>query len=68
MRYANLPGFFGWWMNARILKREAQSPLQIHAFDRYAMPAIARVEGMVTPPFGQSLFAVLTRKEDLPAI
>lgn len=59
--YSNFVGFFGWWMNARLLKREAQSEHQIDVFDRYLVPVISAVEGLVSPPFGQSLVAVLER-------
>ena len=61
VRYVNMPGMFGWWVNARILRREAQSPFQIQAFDRFILPLTARLEKLVTPPFGQSLFAVLVK-------
>ena len=59
MQYLNLPGFFGWWLNARVLKREEQSERQIEIFDRLIVPAISRLEAVLPPPFGQSLFAVL---------
>ncbi len=60
LRHVNAIGFFGWWMNAHVLRRMAQSESQIHVFDRL-VPAIARLESMVPPPFGQSLFAVLEK-------
>jgi SAM-dependent methyltransferase len=60
MRYFNVAGVFGWWLNARVFKREAQSPAQIAVFDRYIVPAMARMEQIVRVPLGQSLFAVLT--------
>jgi SAM-dependent methyltransferase len=59
--YSNCIGFFGWWMNARLLKREAQSEHQIAVFDRYVVPVASAVEKLVPPPFGQSLVAVLER-------
>jgi SAM-dependent methyltransferase len=59
MRYFNAAGFFGWWLNARVLRREAQSAGQIAFFDRWIVPAAARVEKIARAPFGQSLFAVL---------
>ncbi|HWE50129.1 MAG TPA: class I SAM-dependent methyltransferase [Bryobacteraceae bacterium] len=62
MHYINFPGFFGWWMNAHILRREAQSAAQIEVFDRWIVPVISRVESVVHPPFGQSLFCVLEVK------
>lgn len=61
LRYMNTIGFFGWWMNARLLKRTAQSEGQIALFDRWLVPIMAAVEGLVPPPFGQSLFVVLER-------
>jgi SAM-dependent methyltransferase len=61
MRYINCVGFFGWWANARILRREVQSELHIKVFDRYVVPALSRAEEYIRPPFGQSLFAVLEK-------
>jgi SAM-dependent methyltransferase len=59
--YLNAIGFFGWWTNAHILKRDAQSPAQIEIFDRYIVPVASRVESLLHPPFGQSLFVVLKK-------
>jgi SAM-dependent methyltransferase len=61
MHYMNSAGFFGWWLNAHVLKKEKQSAAQIAFFDRYVVPFISRAEGWVTPPFGQSLFVVLEK-------
>ena len=61
LRYMNAAGFFGWWTNSRIFRREAQSARQIELFDRYFVPLMSRLESAVPPPFGQSLFAVLQR-------
>ena len=59
--YVNAPGFFAWWLNSCILKREIQSARQISLFDKYAVPLISRIEALAHPPFGQSLFAVLQK-------
>jgi SAM-dependent methyltransferase len=61
LHYVNAVGFFGWWMNARVLRREAQSAGQIAVFDRCIVPWLSRLEAVVPPPFGQSLFAVLRK-------
>jgi SAM-dependent methyltransferase len=61
LRYMNSLGMAGWWANARIFRREAQSAAQIEVFDRWLVPSISWVERMIPPPFGQSLLAVLTR-------
>jgi len=60
MRYVNTLGFFGWWINAHILRRTAQSESQIELFDRL-VPVLSRIESIVPPPFGQSLFAVFEK-------
>lgn len=60
-RYLNAVGFFGWWINAHILKRSAQSALQIEFFDRCIVPVASRAENLLHPPFGQSLFVVLEK-------
>jgi SAM-dependent methyltransferase len=59
LHYMNSIGFFGWWTNARIFKREAQSERQIEIFDRYLVPPLSALERLLPPPFGQSLLAVL---------
>jgi SAM-dependent methyltransferase len=59
--YMNIPGFFGWWMNAKVLKKTEQSGQQIAFFDSCVVPVCSRVERLFSPPFGQSLFAVLER-------
>jgi SAM-dependent methyltransferase len=61
LHYVNVAGFFGWWVNARVLKRETQSDGQIAIFDRLVVPVFSALEGAVAPPFGQSLLAVLWR-------
>jgi hypothetical protein len=59
--YLNAIGFFGWWTNSHILKRDTQSPAQIEFFDRYIVPVASRVERLIHPPFGQSLLVVLEK-------
>jgi SAM-dependent methyltransferase len=61
VRYINAVGFFGWWANSHIFRREAQSERQIEIFDRLIVPVISRVESVIPPPFGQSLFVVLEK-------
>jgi 2-polyprenyl-3-methyl-5-hydroxy-6-metoxy-1,4-benzoquinol methylase len=61
LHYVNTAGFFGWWVNAHLLKRETQSDGQIAFFDRFLVPAMSLMEGALKPPFGQSLLAVLRR-------
>jgi len=61
LHYVNAAGFFGWWINAHIFRRAAQSERQIRIFDRCIVPWMSRLEAVVPPGFGQSLFAVLRK-------
>lgn len=62
VHYMNFVGFFGWWANAHLLKRDAQSAAQIAFFDDWIVPAMSSIENAIHPPFGQSLFAVLEKR------
>lgn len=61
LRFMNFVGFFGWWLNARVLKREEQSDGQIALFDSVIVPVMSRAEAAIEPPVGQSIFAVLEK-------
>jgi SAM-dependent methyltransferase len=61
LRYMNSVGFFGWWFNAHVARKTAQSEVQIAVFDALVVPVLSRVEGWMEPPLGQSIFAVLRK-------
>jgi SAM-dependent methyltransferase len=61
LRYMNSIGCLGWWVNARILRKTEQSAGQIRTFDRWIVPPLEWLESRMEPPFGQSIFAVLSR-------
>ncbi len=62
LRYFNSVGFLGWWVNAKISRKTEQSETQIKFFDCRIVPLLSRLEAVIPPPVGQSLFAVLTRE------
>ncbi len=61
LRFFNFVGFFGWWVNAKISRREEQSDGQIALFDGVIVPVMSRLEAVVEPPVGQSIFAILEK-------
>jgi SAM-dependent methyltransferase len=63
LRYLNSFGFLGWWWNARILKKQHQSAFQIGVFDTLVVPLLSRLEDRIEPPFGQSIFVVLVKRD-----
>jgi SAM-dependent methyltransferase len=60
-RYANLPGFFAWWLIVRLLGAKPTAGHLSTIYDRWFIPAIRAVEKRIKPPFGQSLFVVARR-------
>ena len=60
-RYANLPGFFAWWLIVRVLGRSPSSSRLLSTYDRFFIPVISRIERHVHPPVGQSLLVVAQR-------
>ena len=61
LRYMNSVGFFGWWFNARLLKKTVQSEAAIKVFDSLVVPILSHVEQGLEPPIGQSVFTVLEK-------
>jgi SAM-dependent methyltransferase len=62
LRYVNLLGAVGWYMNARLIPHRelSSSPInfQIRLFDSFVVPIMRTVEGGRSMPFGQTLIAV----------
>ena len=44
LHYVNAAGFFGWWINAHVLRRQAQSAAPDRMFDRCVVPWLSRLE------------------------
>jgi hypothetical protein len=61
MRFMNFVGFFGWWANAKLFRREEQSEGQIEVFDKWLVPVQSWLEDRMEPFVGQSIFAVLEK-------
>jgi hypothetical protein len=59
--YFNLPGYFAWWFNFCLLKREKFNPAQVRLFDSLIFPVANWCEArLLRPPIGQSIIAVAT--------
>ena len=61
IHYVNMAGFFLWWASSHILHQQTLAETQIDIFDRLIAPWLSRLEALIPPPFGQSLFAVLEK-------
>jgi SAM-dependent methyltransferase len=58
--FVNMPGFFLWYLNGRVLRSPgaAGGARAVRAFDRLAVPIVRRIERYAHPPLGQSLLLV----------
>jgi len=57
-RYANAIGWFSWLFFCRMLRIIPTDGVLPRVFDRFFVPVISRVERVLRPPFGQSVFLV----------
>lgn len=68
IRYVNLVGALGWFVNNRLLSHKQLSSKsingQIRIFDRTMIPILRWVEGTRSMPFGQSLLCVGRKPAD----
>jgi SAM-dependent methyltransferase len=59
LRYFNMLGALGWWVNIRLLGRRYLPSLQARLLE-WLVPVL-RLEDLIAPPFGLSLIAVARR-------
>ena len=59
IRYFNMLGALGWWVNVRLLRRRLLPELQMGLLNR--LVPLLRLEDRISPPFGLSLIAVARR-------
>jgi len=57
--YFNLPGYFAWWLNFKILNNRSFNIGKVIFFDRYIFRIFQFVESrLMRPPIGQSIIAI----------
>lgn len=61
--HRNAPGMAAWWLVAKAMGRLPTDGRLPAIYDRLAVPMISRLEGVLDPPFGQSLFCVARRAD-----
>jgi glycosyltransferase involved in cell wall biosynthesis len=59
MRFFNLLGVAGWWLNSRVLRRRRFPPIQLSLYD--ALVPLFRLESRLDLPLGMSLIAIARR-------
>ncbi len=61
LHYLNAPGLLVWYVVVKGLRQRPKEGLGLTLYDRLLVPVMSRVEKLVRPPFGQSVFAVARR-------
>jgi SAM-dependent methyltransferase len=61
LRWMNVVGIPGWYVNGKLLRRRSPPPLQLRLYDAVA-PWLARAESMISLPIGNNLLAVSRRR------
>ncbi|OGS37809.1 MAG: hypothetical protein A2506_03185 [Elusimicrobia bacterium RIFOXYD12_FULL_66_9] len=61
LHHLNALAAFGWFLKGRILKEKTQTD-ENYTLMNAVLPVVSRLEGLVRPPFGISLVAVLRRR------
>lgn len=59
LRAVNFPGLFAWFIVARLAGMNPTESRFARIYDRFMIPVISRLEAIIHPPIGQSLFCVL---------
>lgn len=62
-RYVNFPGFFGWLLIARWLKRNPTNQKRVDTYDRRVIPWVRKVEDRISVPLGLSVLTIGQRVE-----
>lgn len=64
LRYVNLPGYFGWGFNNRLVRADSYvgGGRAVQLWDQMVIPLARRLERIWSPPFGQSLLLVGRRQ------
>ncbi len=61
IRYYNLPGIIGWWLNGKVLRRQVPPKGQLNLFNRL-VPLVRAIERRLPAPVGLSLLAIAERR------
>jgi len=62
LQWLNMFGIPGWWLNARVLKRDRLPAFQMAAYNLLSR-VVLPIESWIGPPVGLSLVAVATPEE-----
>ena len=60
--YFDFPGIAPWWINYRLMKSVTMDPGAIRFYDRFIIPAVRRIESLITMPIGKNVIAIAEKR------
>ncbi len=60
--YFDFPGIAPWWINYRLLKSVTMDPGAVRFYDRFIVPAVRRIESVITMPIGKNVIAIAEKR------
>lgn len=65
IHYLNMVGVAAWFVSGRVLRRTTLGRAQVRFYDRWVIPAVRRLESVVSPPIGQSILVIARKPANL---
>jgi hypothetical protein len=60
--YFDFPGIAPWWVKYRLMKSVTMKPGAVRFYDRYIIPAVRRIESLITIPIGKNVIAIAEKR------
>lgn len=60
--YFDFPGIAPWWLKYRLMKSVTMEPGAVRFYDRFIIPAVRRIESLITMPIGKNVIAIAEKR------
>lgn len=60
--YFDFPGIAPWWLKYCLMKSDTMEPGAVRFYDRFIIPAVRRMESVVTIPIGKNVIAIAEKR------
>jgi hypothetical protein len=60
--YFDSVGIAPWWIKYCLLRSEKMGPAGVRFYDRFVVPAVSRMESVISPPLGKNVIMVAEKK------
>jgi hypothetical protein len=60
--YFDFPGIVPWWFKYRLMRSGIMEPGAVSFYDRFIVPAVRRIESVLTMPIGKNVIAIAEKR------